>query len=138
MTVRSSPLGDQAKPKRGEMLIASVSRKIWCRPAAMIELYGVSGDNCPNPASVSNGAVSSDAQLFWQTGLELCSARKARVSFRDLLTRHSSCPYTPSPHSATGCEAAVGKVWRYCTASPLNRSAGVAMNTSGLLRTLKV
>src|SRR5271165_2553331 len=111
-TVLSAPPGDQANPNRGEMLIASVERKIWWRLASMTELYGVVGVSWPAASSALNEESSTAAQLSWHTGLELCSARSASVSFRLLLTRHSSCPYTPIPHKATGSEERDGKVCR--------------------------
>src|SRR5271166_745178 len=103
----------------------------------MMELYGVVAVSCPAASRLLNDESSNAAQFSWHTGLELCSARSAKVSFRALLTRHSSCPYTPRPQRATGSEEREGKVCRYCTARPLNRSSWLAMKISGLLRTLK-
>ena len=50
---------------------------------------------------LANGPFKFEKQLFWQTGLELCSTRNAKVNFRLCVAFHSSSR-RPNPHKAIG------------------------------------
>src|ERR1035437_625275 len=95
MTRLLLPRGDQLKPKRGEKFIVSMDGKAWFRLYPMSDVYGTPPAPA-GPACTLGSDAQSDLkfskQLCWQTGLELCSMRIARVKVRLDFTFHVSIP----------------------------------------------
>src|ERR1700740_257331 len=77
-TVPCQPKGDHAKPKRGCQRIVLRPWSSWCNPCNTSVLYGV----LTLLSAIRKGSLRRLKQLVWQTGLDSCSIRKAKVSVR--------------------------------------------------------
>src|SRR5580700_4936824 len=81
-------VGDHAKPKRGCQRIVLRPCNSWCNPCNTSVLYGV----LTLLSAKRNGSFRRLKQLVWQTGLDSCSARSAKVRVRFDLIFQSSSP----------------------------------------------
>src|ERR1700733_8320813 len=87
-TVLCEPNGDHAKPKRGCQRIELRPCSSWCSPCNTSVLYGV----FTLLSAIRNGWFRRLKQLVWQTGLDSCSTRRAKVSVRFGFIFQSSSP----------------------------------------------
>src|SRR3984957_14001601 len=87
-TLGCEPKGDHAKPNRGCHRIALKPCSSWCKPCSTSVLYGVLTLLSAN----RNGALRRLKQLVWQTGLDSCSTRSAKVRVRFDFIFQSSSP----------------------------------------------
>src|ERR1700734_4043052 len=88
ITVLRDPRGDHAKPRRGCQRIELSPCSSWCNPCKTSVLYGVLTLLSAN----RNGAFSRLKQFVWQTGLDSCSTRRAKVKVRFDFIFQSSSP----------------------------------------------